>query len=334
MDIEKREQLIADLSHLLAAVTQRSAEEWTDLICRRYSGWGANRQTLVEAVHLVSIIHPDWGVHVPLERLQALQRACEWVHSTLDRFANAELMVSLRQDEYERLGRDAKQWCESLRDEILWAMLTQERTRSPFAALTAQMNDRVELLNRHEERFRELVDAAQSRIVSAEATLAAEQFGEQATKDFNAMKLWGVATALVAAASATVLWLAFAPSVGPDQGRPVLSAADTLHAVQSLGSKAIFAGLASYSLIFCARNFAASRHNMIINQHRRNALLSYQMLMRGTADQRTLDVILQHAAHCIFSPQPTGIVKEQGGADSARSSIGISLTTPRGDQSA
>jgi hypothetical protein len=65
----------------------------------------------------------------------------------------------------------------------------------------------------------------------------------------------------------------------------------------------------TFALIWAARNFAASRHNFVVNRHRQNALSSFETFVKGTGDPQTKDAILLQATQSIFVPQDTGFVK-------------------------
>ena len=42
------------------------------------------------------------------------------------------------------------------------------------------------------------------------------------------------------------------------------------------------------------------------NRHRQNALLTYRALVAAAGEHETEDIVLAHAAVCIFAPQETG----------------------------
>ena len=73
----------------------------------------------------------------------------------------------------------------------------------------------------------------------------------------------------------------------------------------------IFTAIASGTVV-AIRNYSTHRHNDIVNSHREKALLTFERLAEASPDEQTRRVILTHASACIFSPQPTGLVKEGG----------------------
>ncbi len=90
---------------------------------------------------------------------------------------------------------------------------------------------------------------------------------------------------------------------GLDSGQPYQS-------IQLAVSKVLIFAVLAYLLILCARNFLSHRHNEIINRHRQNALATFTALAEATSDAASSDIVLSHAAACIFSPQETGLTKQ------------------------
>ena len=76
--------------------------------------------------------------------------------------------------------------------------------------------------------------------------------------------------------------------------------------VQFNVSRVVFIALFVYALFFCSKNYFSSKHNAIINHHRTNALRSYEALALAAKDTANTDIILNHAAACVFTPQNTG----------------------------
>jgi len=74
-------------------------------------------------------------------------------------------------------------------------------------------------------------------------------------------------------------------------------------------SKILIFAVIAYMLFLCARNFLSHKHNEIVNRHRQNALATFTALAEATSDAASSDIVLSHAAACIFSPQDTGYTK-------------------------
>jgi hypothetical protein len=87
---------------------------------------------------------------------------------------------------------------------------------------------------------------------------------------------------------------------------PWLSTSNTYESVQLGVSKTLIFAVLSYMLYLSVRNYLAHKHNAIINTHRQNALMTYTALIDASKDLDQKEVILNHAAACIFAPQSTG----------------------------
>lgn len=88
-----------------------------------------------------------------------------------------------------------------------------------------------------------------------------------------------------------------------------IAPADAYQTVQLAISKVLIFGVIAYMLILCAKNFMSHKHNAVINKHRQNALATFTALAEATSDAASSDIVLSHAASCIFSPQDTGYTK-------------------------
>ncbi|MDA3960668.1 MAG: hypothetical protein PF961_07745 [Planctomycetota bacterium] len=87
---------------------------------------------------------------------------------------------------------------------------------------------------------------------------------------------------------------------------PWLAPKDALEAAQLvIGKGVIFATLFTM-LYLCIRNFMSHKHNAVVNKHRQNALSTYQTLVEAANESANRDIVLTHAANCIFTAQSTG----------------------------
>jgi len=92
-------------------------------------------------------------------------------------------------------------------------------------------------------------------------------------------------------------------------------------AIQLVTSKFLIFAVLAFLLIMAARNYATHKHNSVVNRHRQNALLTYRAIVEAAAGQGTEDIVLAHAASCIFSPQETGFSQGKGDGTSASKSV-------------
>ncbi len=93
---------------------------------------------------------------------------------------------------------------------------------------------------------------------------------------------------------------------------PFMTPTDVYQSIQLVTGKILVFAVIGYMVILSARNFLSHEHNTIINKHRQNALMTYKALVDAAQDEEVSDIVLLHAAQCIFSPQETGYAKQEG----------------------
>lgn len=86
----------------------------------------------------------------------------------------------------------------------------------------------------------------------------------------------------------------------------------TAEMFQLISSKLLIFAVLGYLLLMAARNYSTHKHNAVVNRHRQNALLTYRSLVEASDGAGTEDIVLAHAASCIFSPQETGFSHGKG----------------------
>ena len=156
-------------------------------------------------------------------------------------------------------------------------------------------------------QIRQLSDAATSAhektlAAAAEAgvTQQAVHFGAAARAHEKSSRWW-CAFSVVAG-----ILLAFYALLGD---RLLPDAADGVYAIaRTAVSRVLVFAVLGYALFFCVRNYMAHRHNAIVNRHRQNALDTYRAL--AEADPKSRDVVLAHAAWCIYAPQDSGFARK------------------------
>lgn len=90
---------------------------------------------------------------------------------------------------------------------------------------------------------------------------------------------------------------------------------------QLISSKLLIFAVLGYMLVMAAKNYTTHKHNAVVNRHRQNALLTYRAIVTAADDSGTQDIVLAHAASCIFSPQETGF--SYGKTDSGQTSRSV-----------
>jgi hypothetical protein len=97
--------------------------------------------------------------------------------------------------------------------------------------------------------------------------------------------------------------------------------ASNAETVQLVTSKVLIFSVLGYLLIMAARNYTTHKHNAVVNRHRQNALLTYRALVTAAEGTGTQDIVLAHAASCIFSPQETGFSNGKGDTGGGSKSV-------------
>lgn len=149
---------------------------------------------------------------------------------------------------------------------------------------------------------------AEEQGVSQEAhhfTRAAENHDEKADEWFGHTKTlaW-----ILAVYAVLTLFVHKIPWFAPES---------TYDTVQLGISKFLIFGVISYMLVLAARNYMAQKHNAILNKHRADALLTYRSLVEAGEEKSNRDIVLSHAAGCIYEAKPTGYAKYESSDDSA-----------------
>ncbi|QDU15488.1 hypothetical protein CA11_33130 [Gimesia maris] len=80
----------------------------------------------------------------------------------------------------------------------------------------------------------------------------------------------------------------------------------TPEAIQYVFAKLILLSTLMFALIWCAKNYKSHKHNETLNNHRANALNTFQTFYTGTSDTQVKNTILLQAAHAAFSNRSTG----------------------------
>jgi hypothetical protein len=122
---------------------------------------------------------------------------------------------------------------------------------------------------------------------------------------------WGWLSATSALFAATVglaywFWSQFEHTLGQI---PPLS---TAQSVQLTIAKVAILSTIFTVAVASGRVYRSHRHNYVINQHRRNALRTFQAFVNAPeADAQTKNAVLLEATRCIFSQQPTGYIASE-----------------------
>lgn len=91
----------------------------------------------------------------------------------------------------------------------------------------------------------------------------------------------------------------------------------TAQLIQLSIAKIVVFGALYFALIWAGRMYRAESHNWVINQHRQNALSTFETFVKAASDDQTKSAVLLQATQSIFSHQPSGFSQhEQDAAQS------------------
>ncbi len=89
----------------------------------------------------------------------------------------------------------------------------------------------------------------------------------------------------------------------------MIKPADNAEAIIFVASKILIFAVISFMLILSSKNYMSHKHNATVNRHRQNALQTFNSLAKASGTREGQEIILNHAAACIFAPQDTGYIR-------------------------
>ena len=128
------------------------------------------------------------------------------------------------------------------------------------------------------------------------------QFQDEADQQESTSKrwLWSVAVTgavTVVLAVLNVLWL---------YGSLTKEKLDVGQAVQLSVAKLVLFSVLYFGLVWLARMYRSACHNRVVNQHRANALQTFETFVNAAGDQQTKEAVLLRATDSIFGHQASG----------------------------
>ena len=147
----------------------------------------------------------------------------------------------------------------------------------------------------------------EAKKVAAEIGVAkyAEIFKSEADSHKEKGRWWLVATVILAAL--TVLFGFLSISYYVDK----ITSLSTAQAVQVGLSKLVILAVLYFGLVWAGKIYKAQQHNYVVNQHRHNALNTFETFVKATEDEQTKNAVLIQATQSIFSPQHSGFTAQE-----------------------
>ena len=82
-------------------------------------------------------------------------------------------------------------------------------------------------------------------------------------------------------------------------------------AIQNLGERLAVLGVLGYLLVWAGRGYRAAAHNQVVNEHRRDALTTFDAFVKAAEDPVTKEAVLLQTTYCIFSHRPSGFGQQE-----------------------
>lgn len=180
--------------------------------------------------------------------------------------------------------------------------------RASLQSVTDQAGEITDQLNKHQEQA-ELI-LRDVRKVAAEQGVSQQSiyFKDEAAEHKTLAGTWqGYTTKLAIGVGIYAVATLFLHKI------PFFHPTNSYESVQLIASKILIFFVLTYMLLLAAKNFLNHKHNEIVNKHRQNALMTFKALVDAAKSEETRDIVLTHAASCIFSPQDTGYTKHGNG---------------------
>ena len=177
--------------------------------------------------------------------------------------------------------------------------------RRELQALTQQSKEALSTIEDVEGRASKALVGIQQSAAEAGVSKHAEAF-ERAAKKYSRSAGWWFRTlfASAIAAASLVFWWVVAEDPPPAN-------ANLAFAIQAATGKLFVFGVLSYLIVWVGRAHRAAAHNQVVNEHRRDALQTFETFVNSTMDEATRDVILVQTTQCIFSHRPSGFGQQE-----------------------
>jgi len=263
-------------------------------------------------IDLYRLISPEVLKELPQALLQTIKNRANEDYSHL----NAILTFTIGQVNPEErrnmlVGQIASAYApafESLYQLISWsaARTTDFKTLESDARAAAQdMRDRTrQLIDDLEAKHRAAEEAlGEIRKVAAEQGVSQQaiHFKTEADAHHDQARKWLWGT--VSCGVVLLLWAVGSLFIHKIS---IISPTSSYEGFQLALSKSLIFGVLSFATYLSARNFLSHTHNAIVNKHRQNALVTYRALVEAAGVKGNSDIVLTHAAACIYAPQTTG----------------------------
>lgn len=160
-----------------------------------------------------------------------------------------------------------------------------------------------------------LVKSAKEAVAKVGVAQFATNFETIAKGHAESATKWLVGTGVLAVVTIVVAFvLVFVlPATATDAsdtattfGKIIALAMSDANAVQRIVTKLVVISLFYFAVVWSARNYRAHRHLYVVNNHRQNALMTFETFVKSAEGGDIRNAVLIEATRCIFSPSVTG----------------------------
>lgn len=152
-------------------------------------------------------------------------------------------------------------------------------------------------------KAKEIVDKMRDAAAITGVAAHAVHFREEAVSHHRRGRYWLWATIVLA-----LLTLGFGFYIARYYTINILT---TTQAIQIGISKLVIFSIFYFGVLWSGKMYRAHQHNNVVNQHRQNALKTFETFVIAASDSQTKDAVLVQATQSIFSPQLTGFITKE-----------------------
>lgn len=178
----------------------------------------------------------------------------------------------------------------------------EKRAEETVARIETTAAKIIEDAKKASEKAESILQKVRETAVETGVTQHAGVFQDEAN-DSKKYAKWWLAACLLPLAAFALFFAALTLPNTEKTGEVVLFVATRLAAFSVL----------AYALFFCVKNYAAHRHNYVVNKHRHNALRTYRALVESSVTGEMHDIVLMQAAKCIYEQRDSVYAKNDSG---------------------
>lgn len=179
-------------------------------------------------------------------------------------------------------------------------VLAQYLAWQPPESVDAFVNRAIEKKHQKLREAEELLNTVRQSAANLAVHKNAQHFSKLAEDQMWISRAWLVATAILATTAAAMAFdLQFDRNMFENDGGTSLS-----HWIFVIRSTFLIS-LPTTAALWCARSYRVTNHNRLVNEHRANAISTFELFL-DHGDEKTRSAVLEQATAAVFSQPPTG----------------------------